>query len=125
MSAGDETFPTAARLRKRSEFQAIQQHGRRFPTRDLIILWQEGRTSVTRLGITVSRRVAKQAARRNRIKRWIREAFRRSPQRHAKPPRDLVVIARSSAVRSDDQSIEKQLRMFWKKSRRSHRRGGA
>jgi len=107
------TFPKTARLRTRPEFQTLQQHGRRVPSRDLIILWQEGRTAATRLGVTVSRRVAKQAVRRNRIKRWIREAFRRLPDRDTRRSLDIVVIARSQALTSSFASIQRQLGQFW------------
>lgn len=109
------SFPRTVRLRKRPEYQAIQQYGRRHPARDIIVLWQEGRTAETRLGVTVSRRVAKQAARRNQIKRWIREAFRRLPDRSTRRSLDIVVIARSQAVRSTYADVQAQLTTFWTK----------
>jgi ribonuclease P protein component len=113
-----ESLPASAKLRRRSEYQAIQQHGRRFPTQDLIILWQEGRSRCTRLGVTVSKRVAKQAVRRNRIKRWIREAFRRLPGRSTRPVIDMVVIARGGAPRSAFADLQRQLHTFWLKAPR-------
>ena len=132
LPSGGRAFPRTARIRKRPEFQAIQQHGHRIPTKDLIVLWQEGRTRETRLGITVSRRVAKQAVRRNRIKRWIREAFRQLPDRATRRSLDIVVIARGRAVTSTYGDVQAQLSRFWRKvetqppprrSRRQRRRG--
>ena len=112
----EQSLPGRARLHRRSEYQAIQQHGRRFPTRDLIILWQEGRSGCTRLGVTVSKRVAKQAVKRNRIKRWIREAFRRLPGRASAPVLDIVVIARNEAPRSVFAEMQRQILIFWHKT---------
>lgn len=49
-----------------------------------------------RIGITVSSKVGN-AVERNRVKRWVREAWREI--RPELPPVDLVVIARPAAVR--------------------------
>ena len=54
-----------------------------------------GASSPTRLGITVSKKVGK-AAVRNRVKRWVRESYRRMPEL-CPPGLDLVVVARPSA----------------------------
>ena len=59
-----------------------------------------------RLGLTVSRRVGG-AVTRNRVKRRIREWFRRN--RSALPlDRDLVVIARPAAARLEGCEIERE-----------------
>jgi ribonuclease P protein component len=52
---------------------------------------------VSRLGVTVSRRVGN-AVIRNRVKRWIREWFRKD-RGAIGPGLDLVVIARPAAAR--------------------------
>ncbi len=91
----------------------MQRRARKHQTLDLVILSMPGRASTTRLGITVSRKVAKQAVRRNRIKRFIRESFRRLNLENA-PALDIAVIARPRAVRASHQSIQQQLESFWK-----------
>ena len=67
----------------------------------------------SRLGITVSRKVAKQACRRNRVKRWIREVARRLSMERAAPALDIVVIARPRAVGASYQDLRQQLERFW------------
>ena len=105
-------WPKSHRLRKRREFLLVQRRARKHLTHDLVILYMPGRASTTRLGITVSRKVAKQAVRRNRIKRWVRESFRRMVLDQT-PPLDIAVIARPRAVDSSYLSIHKQLESFW------------
>jgi ribonuclease P protein component len=86
----------AARVRRRREFLAIQEQGRRLYARELVVLSLPGSAGHPRIGITVSSRVGN-AVVRNRIKRWVREAFRAMAAEL--PAVDLLVIARSGAER--------------------------
>ncbi len=86
----------AARLRRRREFLAVQQRGKRVHAGPLVVLALQG-TGRARLGVTVSSTIAN-AVMRNRIKRWVREAFRAiAPDL---PAVDLVVVARRGADRA-------------------------
>jgi ribonuclease P protein component len=89
-------FPKAARLRRRRDFVAVQQRGRRLHSGDVIVLVLPSGGTGPRLGITVSSKVGNAVA-RNRVKRWVREAWR--GVRPDLPALDLVVIARPAAVR--------------------------
>jgi len=82
------------RVRKRAEYQVIQARGRRIKTSHFVlIVWSgNGEQSQARLGITASRKIGG-AVVRNRAKRVIREAFRRSGDLWA-PDVDVVVIVR-------------------------------
>ncbi len=84
----------AARVRRRREFLAVQERGKRLYARELVVLAVPSGAGHPRIGITVSSRVGN-AVVRNRIKRWVREAFRAVAAEL--PPVDLVVIARSGA----------------------------
>jgi len=53
--------------------------------------------SAARLGLTVSRRAAKRAVDRNKLKRLARESFRHQT---SLPPWDFVVLARAGADRA-------------------------
>lgn len=82
------------RVRKRAEYQVIQARGRRATTSHFVlVLWSGDRAqSAARVGITASRKIGG-AVVRNRAKRLIREAFRRTADLWA-PDVDVVVIVR-------------------------------
>lgn len=93
-----ETFPPAARLRARVEFQAVQQHGRRVTSRYFTVLARPNARDRDRLGIVASRRVGG-AVERNRAKRRLRDVFRRQgAERSDARPMDFVVIAKPDLV---------------------------
>lgn len=80
MKRGEESFPRSARLRSGNEFRKVLREGRRIqsPAFNLYVSREEG--SGSRLGLIVPRRIGN-AVTRNRIKRVLRELFRRSRRR--------------------------------------------
>lgn len=88
-------LPREARLRRRREFLEVQQRGRRLHAGEFLVLALDAGRGQPRIGITVSSKVAN-AVGRNRVKRWVREAFR--ALRTDLPPVDLVVVARKGAA---------------------------
>ncbi len=88
------TLPKAARLRRRREFLEVQQRGRRLYSGEVLVLALTSGGARPRIGVTVSSKIAN-AVGRNRVKRWVREAFR--AVQADLPPVDLVVIARRGA----------------------------
>lgn len=65
-----------------------------------------------RLGAVVSKKVAKSAVRRNRIKRLIREQFRQQKDTRVF---DFIVIAQPSANYADNAQLTKELNYLWRK----------
>jgi ribonuclease P protein component len=92
---GRVKLPKAARLRRRRDFLQVQQRGRRLYAGEVLVLALGASGSGPRIGITVSSKVAN-AVGRNRVKRWVREAFRAI--RSDLPAVDLVVVARRGAT---------------------------
>jgi ribonuclease P protein component len=87
-------LPKAARLRRRRDFLQVQQRGKRLYSGDVLIVARAPEGARPRIGITVSSKVGN-AVERNRVKRWVREAWRALGT--DLPAVDLVVIARPAA----------------------------
>lgn len=98
MTAGDQRFPKSARLTKRPQYLAMNRDSLRWVSPHFIFLWKRNQLPHSRLGITVTKRVAP-AVGRNRVKRLVREAFRLAPASGTPCPPgvDLVVIAKRGA----------------------------
>lgn len=105
MPAGDQRYSKARRLRKRPQFLALSR-ARRVATQHFLFLWQPNGLTLSRLGITVTRKIAS-AVGRNRVKRLLREAFRRSGE--ALPAGlDLVVVVRRGAPSLSQAQVNQQ-----------------
>ncbi|MEE9606451.1 MAG: ribonuclease P protein component [Myxococcota bacterium] len=93
-------FRRSDRLLRSGEFQRVARRGHRVATRHFVLLLarDEGRMEGQRrrLGITTSRKVGN-AVVRNRVKRRVREWFRRSRSSIAAGS-ELLVIARPAAT---------------------------
>ncbi len=91
------TFPRSARVRTGADYKRVFEHARR-TAEPLLSLHLDTQGTATRLGLAVSRKVDKRAVGRNRIKRALRDEFRRL--RSALPPGDYVVVARVGAAKA-------------------------
>ena len=98
------------RLRRRAEYQRCYEKGRRIGGRlvTLFVVDREPDDSGPRLGVTVTRRVGN-AVERHRIKRRVKEIYRRWAQRHRLPPADIVVHLKPEAREAEYQKLEKEL----------------
>jgi ribonuclease P protein component len=93
---GTERFPKTARLRKRAEFLRLSRAGSKLQTANFVVISRPNDKNQTRLGITVSGKVGNSVV-RNRLKRHVREFFRRRRAVFL-PATDFVIIARKSAA---------------------------
>ncbi len=101
----------------------MQSSRERYLSEHLVFVYRKGSGAVSRMGVTVSKRVAKQAVRRNRVKRWLREAFRRLDLCACAEPVDVVIIARPSVLRASFREVRQEVEGFWEGLVRT-RRGG-
>lgn len=106
-AARRETFPKAFRLRRRREFVRVQTKGEKHHVRHFLVFVlgvqrapaeaaQPVRLPPPRVGVTVTRKVGS-AVQRNRIRRWVREAFRRARTRFA-GGLEMVWVAKQTAA---------------------------
>ncbi len=85
----------------------MQREGRRRVTTHFIVLTLKRNTGSSRIGITTSRKVG-HAPHRNRVRRLVREFFRRN-QSALRAILDIVVIARPGAPLLGFRDVEREL----------------
>ena len=99
--AVSETFSRDDRLRKRREFEECYASGVRVSGRHVqVFVLAAAAAGRPRLGISVPRRVGTSVT-RNRVRRRLREIFRRSRDLFVRTPGTVVVNARPSAAGAD------------------------
>ena len=99
-------FSPNQRLHKPAEFGRVFAEPARSSDRYFTVLARPNDRSAARLGLTVSRRAAKRAVDRNKLKRLARESFR---HRASLPPWDFVVLARTGADRAERRVLRESL----------------
>lgn len=79
----------------------------------LTVLARKNDLGFARLGLAVARKAAGSAVERNRLKRVIRESFRR--HRHELPAVDCVVMTRAAATGAGNRELSTRLERHWGK----------
>ena len=90
----------------RADFLRAMAQGRRWHTRHFGITLAPGPGGRPRLGLVVTKRFGK-AVRRNRVRRLLREFFRR--HKGQLPPEDLIIMAKKGAEALTYQQIQEEL----------------
>jgi len=102
---GSNRFPKTERLCRQKDIEACLKGGKcyRHPLMSLYVRWREGKGR--RIAFSVGRKVAKKATLRNRIKRWLREAYR-TKRWAMKEGVDLFVIAQPACAAANFQAVD-------------------
>jgi ribonuclease P protein component len=103
---GAARFTQAARLRHRHDFLRAQAQGKRLHTRHFGLTLAPMAADRPRLGLVVTKRLGK-AVQRNRVKRLLREFFRR--HQAGLPKVDLVIMAKKGAQALGYRQVEEEL----------------
>ena len=106
-------LPREARLRRPGDFAALRTSSGRAGGRCFHLRYRDNDLGHARLGLAISKRVSKRAVERNRIKRLLRESFRRI--RHQLPAIDLMLMAREQAAGVPGPQLLSELDGLWKK----------
>jgi ribonuclease P protein component len=102
-------LPRPHRLTRHADFLRHYEEGRKFVHRLAVFFVLPAADTVPRLGVTVSRKLGK-ATQRNRIKRRLREAWRR--RLSGLPPVDVVVVGRIGLRNASFLQIEEAVNRF-------------
>jgi len=109
----DQRFPRTARLLNGPAFGRVFAARSTHQNRYFRFHHAPSAEPLARLGLAVSRRLARRAVDRNRLKRLVRESFRH--HRLDLPALDFVVIPRSSATRCDAHTVRQALDQLWQR----------
>lgn len=109
-------FARAQRLLSPPEFGRVFKTGRRHGDRYFSLVFAPGAGPEARLGLAISRKVSRRAVQRNRIKRVVRECFRRRPDL---PPVDIVVMARPGAAACDNRELSASIEALLERTART------
>jgi ribonuclease P protein component len=99
-------FPRQARITKTDDFSSVFSLRKRISGRYLVIHYRAGQSAGARLGLVVSRKIAKRSVDRNYMKRVLRELFRRRRSRIS--PMDLVVRVTKAYGYVDFAEVERE-----------------
>lgn len=112
------------KIRKNSEFRTVYKRGKSFSNQNLVlyvykninntIIKDENRVTLSRLGISVSKKVGKSVI-RSRVKRLISESYRLNKE-NIKKGFDYVIIARNPSKDRDYKEIETSLIKLFEKA---------
>lgn len=108
-----EIFSRASRLTSAADYSRVFQNNLR--VKDDCITLVLGKTSGTssRLGMAIAKKQVKRAVDRNRLKRLLRESFRKRIKNL--PPVDIVIMVRHNILSLSNQEIYARLEKLWQK----------
>lgn len=110
-AAEHKRFLSCYRLSGATQFSRVFKQARRFSCAGFTILIRSNNELAPRLGLIVSKKCARKAVQRNRIKRQIRESFRHI--RNKLGNFDIVVIAKPLLTDKANQHINNRLKKHW------------
>ncbi len=104
-------FTRDQRLLNGRQFDRVFRKNTRSRDQFFIVLARPNQLPYARLGLAISRKAAGDAVPRNRLKRLIRESFRRLPEDY--PGLDFVIMAKNGAASHANDTLLKSLDKHW------------
>lgn len=105
-------FPCELRLLTAKSYQQVFAGSSRFGNRYITILAADNNLPQPRLGMAISKKCAKRAVDRNRLKRLVRESFRHNQA--TLPCVDLVVMFRPTVLDLNKALVTQQIEQQWR-----------
>ena len=97
---------TLVRIKRHFDFVEMREAPFKAFTKSFVLQMRPNEKNETRVGFTVSKKIAKSAVVRNRLRRQMREIVRLSTDLQTKyPSHDLILIAREEALQRPYQQL--------------------
>ena len=107
-------YPRELRLLTPADFQHVFNNPPvKAVSREFTFLAKPNLQDHPRMGVTISKKVAKRAVDRNRIKRIIRETYRL--KQHKLSGFDIIVIAKPGVTKLSNENLSDLLDYLWRK----------
>ena len=103
----DENLPKEERLAKTKDFRYVYEKGASFKVRELVLYRLANGLDKNRIGLSIGRAKVALASRRNRIKRLVREIYRKNKTKFLKGFDIVVVVKRDPGAVISYKNIEK------------------
>ena len=113
---GGERLPRSARLLHKTQFQRVFERPSKSVDAYFTVLVRPNADCQARLGLAIAKKCARRAVDRNRLKRLVRESFRK--QRTGLQGLDLVVMCRRDAVAAESSQLLASLVTHWARIRK-------
>jgi len=108
----DTRFSRASRLTSAAQYRWVFDKNKRSADRYWTLLFRDSNAGdAARLGMAVSKKTARRAVDRNRLKRLARESFRQHKQSLA--GFDIVLLARHASVSASNDELHRSLGKHW------------
>ncbi len=111
LGSGKERFGRCSRLLKADDFKTVFSRPRKSVDDCFTVLACANTQKHPRLGLAIAKRQVRSAVARNRIKRVIRESFRR--HQSLLPALDIVVLARRGTEAKGNAELFRSLQGHW------------
>ncbi len=109
-------FKKKQRLLKKIDYNHVFEHAKKIVYAEFTVLYRKNDLSYSRLGLAISKKMLTRAHDRNRIKRLIRESFRKGTL----PAVDVVFLARAGLKERTNTEINTNLSTIWVQLTKSH-----
>jgi len=104
-------FPKTKRLLNKFEYDAVFKEATRLGTSAFIVLYRDNAIGHARLGLAISKKMVSKSHDRNRLKRLLRETFRKAKL----PSVDIVILAKRGAASVQTSTLIAHMNGVWGK----------
>ncbi|MEE9444364.1 MAG: ribonuclease P protein component [Cocleimonas sp.] len=104
-------LPRDLKLLTAENFKTVFSKAERFGNYSFTVLARPNDMDHARLGLAISKKCAKRAVDRNRIKRLFRESFRLN--QHKLPSVDIIAMCKPSAIKLTNHEMHEQIKKQW------------